>query len=376
MAAVVSGDPERLERYTRVTEPTIPPACRAVNAAVAAVAAFNHAPNDLGGRVPAELAGRALGPLWALAVLDDQPEAFAWALRQADSGSGVGAVVFGDPELFAALVNARMANRNGSDAELLAQALAPCGMTPEEAAIFAAMLATTSDRGCATQLREFLFGDLGNFWAGDDGIGPGRAAAALLRTMRAPGFILAFLTGRLPPAPTSMNGLLAIRLGKVWPAFEAFRNSNLVAGLRGARAESLLARGQSLRSLPARAGLARSLGVVGGVYSTASGVADLVGQGDPRQAFQERGTEYAADVAETAFSASSTAFFVAPNPVTAGATLVTGAAWLGLEAWNHREDIARTTSTAWRVTTDVAGDLWDGASDGAAAVAGALNPFD
>jgi len=59
------------------------------------------------------------------------------------------------------------------------------------------------------------------------------------------------------------------------------------------------------------------------------------------------------------FSASTTAFLVAPNPVTAGAVLATGAIWAGAEAWQHREAIAGAVS-------DGAEFVWDHSLVGAA----------
>lgn len=40
----------------------------------------------------------------------------------------------------------------------------------------------------------------------------------------------------------------------------------------------------------------------------------LVDQGNPVDAYRREGAAYVADVAGTAFSASTTAFLVAPNP--------------------------------------------------------------
>ena len=51
------------------------------------------------------------------------------------------------------------------------------------------------------------------------------------------------------------------------------------------------------------------------------------------------GDQLASDITGTAFSASTVAFLVAPNPVTGGAVIVTGIAWGGAEAWQHREAI-------------------------------------
>lgn len=247
----------------------------------------------------------------------------------------------------------------------------------------AQMLRQADVLGWPREILNFVLGDVGNFWTGgDDGTMPwGRTAAGLVRTARGPGYLYnywqAVRPGSIvpfPPAPTTANGglahLIARRLG---PGALRWLDSDRIAGLRSARNASLLARGQGgLGTLVARAGWARGLGVAGGLVSTGVGIAHLAQQGLPHNAFEARGTEYVADVASTAFSASSTAFFVAPNPVTAGATIVTGVAWVGLEAWNHREEIAEV----WNDGVDAVGDSAGGALDAGKGVASALNPFD
>ena len=110
-------------------------------------------------------------------------------------------------------------------------------------------------------------------------------------------------------------------------------------------------------------GAMRTLGVVGGVANTAMGAYDLVEQGNPVEAFKRDGAAYVADVAETAFSASTTAFLVAPNPVTAGLAIGTGLVWAGAEVVDHWDDISETASDTWDGATDMASDTWDGATD-------------
>ncbi|MBA3956562.1 MAG: hypothetical protein H0X58_07855 [Acidimicrobiia bacterium] len=64
---------------------------------------------------------------------------------------------------------------------------------------------------------------------------------------------------------------------------------------------------------------------------------------------------------------------MAPNPVIAGLTIATGVAWPGLEAWNHREEIAEV----WNDGVEAAvGDFAGGAVDGGKKVVSALKPFD
>lgn len=105
----------------------------------------------------------------------------------------------------------------------------------------------------------------------------------------------------------------------------------------------------------------RRLGIAGGVVSTGMDFYGLVQQGNPVEAFQREGAGYVADVARTGFSASTTAFLIAPNPVTGGAVIVTGAVWLGAEAWEHREAIADGIATGadWVWDHSMAGQVWN-----------------
>jgi hypothetical protein len=58
------------------------------------------------------------------------------------------------------------------------------------------------------------------------------------------------------------------------------------------------------------------------------------------------GDQLATDITGTAFSGSTVAFLVAPNPVTGGAVIVTGLAWGGAEAWQHRKAIGHALKTS------------------------------
>lgn len=93
-------------------------------------------------------------------------------------------------------------------------------------------------------------------------------------------------------------------------------------------------------------GLMRGLGVAGGAYSTVSGAYNLYQQGNPVDAFEREGAGYVADVAETAFSASSTAFLVAPNPVTATLAVTSGVVWAGAEIVDNWDDISEGAGEA------------------------------
>ena len=116
-----------------------------------------------------------------------------------------------------------------------------------------------------------------------------------------------------------------------------------------------------LSRAPGGLGLMRGLGVVGGVYGTASGVVNLVQQGNPIEAFEREGAGYVADVAETAFSASTTAFLIAPNPVTGALAVGSGLVWAGAEVVDHWDEISEGASKAWDTVTDA--DTWKSVGD-------------
>ncbi|GAA3536716.1 hypothetical protein AFL01nite_11300 [Aeromicrobium flavum] len=107
----------------------------------------------------------------------------------------------------------------------------------------------------------------------------------------------------------------------------------------------------------AKGGLAamRGLGIVGGVASTGMGAYDLYQQGNPVEAFEREGAGYVADVAETAFSASSTAFLIAPNPVTATLAVGSGLVWAGAEVVDNWDDISERASDLG----EAASKAWD-----------------
>jgi uncharacterized protein YukE len=194
----------------------------------------------------------------------------------------------------------------------------------------------------AGDLGDFLFGDLGNFWTGgDEGFPIGSAAAALLKSNRIRA--AAFAGG---PLPVFNTGLIGTNL------------SRLLAGQPG----YIGAFGNWLRT-PGATATFKWLGVGGGVVSTGLGLYDLYQQGNPIDAFQENGAGYVADVASTAFSASTTAFLLAPNPVTGALALGTGAVWLGAEVVDNWDEITEWTSDAWDTGTEFAGDVWNGYND-------------
>jgi hypothetical protein len=193
-----------------------------------------------------------------------------------------------------------------------------------------------------TNIWRFFGGDLANFWTGGTaGMAYGAVGAGLLRIFR---------TGRWLVNPEN-------------PALFPTFNTGLVG--RGLSAVGsrlpLLAKPAAWLQTPGATMAFRGLGVAGGTISTALDVKNLVEQGNPVDAFHREGAGYVADVAKTGFSASTTAFMLAPNPVTGAFVIGTGAVWAGAEIVDNWDDI-----------TETAGDAWDGAKS----VASKLNPFD
>ena len=177
--------------------------------------------------------------------------------------------------------------------------------------------------------------------------------------------------------------------GQLW--LGTSRTANLLTTFTtAARGQGLSGLLTGARAAGSAGGVARFLGIGGGITATALSGANLIAQGDPIDAFRENGTEYAADVAEFTFNASLTAVMVAPTPFTVGAVAVTGIAYAGLEIWNHRDDIVQLAqgvgplvADSFDAAQDFAGDaldagrdVVDGALDKAADIGSALNPFD
>lgn len=134
---------------------------------------------------------------------------------------------------------------------------------------------------------------------------------------------------------------------------------------------------------PAGRLLTQRIGIVGGVVGTATGAYDLYRQGNPVDAYRREGAGYVADVAGTAFSASTAAFLVAPNPVTGAAAIGSGLVWAGAETVDHWDDITEFGSDVWDGATDIASDVasgvggfaseaWDGAGGLASGVGGGI----
>ncbi|MFJ2299632.1 hypothetical protein [Oerskovia paurometabola] len=130
-------------------------------------------------------------------------------------------------------------------------------------------------------------------------------------------------------------------------------------------------------------GVLRGLGVVGAVGATGMSLVNVASQGNPIDAFQENGIDYVADVAELGFNVSLTAAMIAPNPVTIGAAVITGAIYGTTEIiahWDEIEDLAANgaemVADGWNATTEVVGDAVDAGVEKAKEFGSWLNPFD
>jgi hypothetical protein len=223
----------------------------------------------------------------------------------------------------------------------------------------------------ARDLVDFVAGDVFALWSGGrDGFPYGQAAAGGLRTWR----VFTWLTGPAgAEVPVFSNGAIGTRLADVLRSYPSTARV-----------------GDWLRT-PGAYRLFRGAGIAGAGVSTALGTYDLWQQGNPVDAFDREGAGYVADVAGTAFSASTMALLIAPNPVTAGIVIATGIVWIGAEVWDawgdeisqwvgdRIDDLSTAASAAWdagteavteawSVTTDVASTGWDVASSTASDV--------
>lgn len=88
------------------------------------------------------------------------------------------------------------------------------------------------------------------------------------------------------------------------------------------------------------------------IYSTIADGIVVWNHGNPIDAFEQHGAGYVADVARLGFSASTTAFLVAPNPVTGTLVIVTGTVWAIAEVVDH-----------WDEITEFFGDVGEGIAD-------------
>ncbi|HEX5620625.1 MAG TPA: hypothetical protein VFX51_19555 [Solirubrobacteraceae bacterium] len=228
--------------------------------------------------------------------------------------------------------------------------------------------ARTSMPGGLGPLGGYLNADLFNYWGGGpDGntfplgklIKGGTFMYGTVQWLRAQS-VAASWARVAPSAPGTFTELTAMNALARFPTF----NNGLVG--RGlARGMSALPRLEGAGSWLSNASRAtpifRRLGIAGGVYSTVTDGYNLIQQGNPVDAFQRDGAGYVADVGRTAFSASTTAFLIAPNPVTGGAVVVSGAVWAGAEIYQHREAIGHAIGTGadWAWDHSAAGVVWN-----------------
>lgn len=237
-------------------------------------------------------------------------------------------------------------------------------------ATFLEQLALAAEGADVTELArdvaDFFAGDAFSFWHGArDGFPYGQVAAGGLRTWR----VFRWLTGPAgADVPVFSNGAIGARLANVLRSYPS------TAGV-----------GTWLQT-PGAYRFFRGAGIAGAALSTGVGAYDLWQQGNPVDAFEREGAGYVADVASTAFSASTVAFLVAPNPVTAGVVIATGIVWIGAEVWDAWGDEisqwvgdrvgelgeaagaawdagSEAAADAWTATTDIAGAGWDAGSD-------------
>lgn len=193
-------------------------------------------------------------------------------------------------------------------------------------------------------LWDFFAGDIGSLWnGGAEGFPYGKWIAGAIRVFRGAGYVINTLRGLAPAVPLFNNGFV----GKL-----------LISGL-----EKVAPRVGWLGSAAGSAFLTK-VGIYGGLIGGGIGTYKLIQEGNPIDAYERRGAGYVADVASTAFSFSSAAFFAFPNPYTGGAMVVTGAVWLGAEVWDeYGDDIKEGLSSAADAVSDVASSAVAGLGD-------------
>jgi hypothetical protein len=168
---------------------------------------------------------------------------------------------------------------------------------------------------------------------------PGTTLAQLLKGQSTSRLIpsqirsLAASIGSRTPAPildalTGKDSLAALS-GRQW-AWEANllkvgQNASNLSRATGASRLSAFASGAG--TAMRTAGWWRAAGVGGSAVSTVIGAVDLVQEGNPVDAFKRDKAGYVAKVSGVAFNASLTAAMIAPNPITIGAAVVTGAVY-------------------------------------------------
>jgi hypothetical protein len=218
---------------------------------------------------------------------------------------------------------------------------------------------------------------------------PGTTLAQILKG-RAPSYIpfrVAQMGARIGAnTPSVVLNVLAgsdklaqIHGGKLW-AWEANllkvgKNAGTAARVTGASRFGAFASGAgtALRT----AGWWRAAGVGGSAVATVVGAVDVFQEGNPVDAFKRDKAGYVAKVSGVAFNASLTAAMVAPNPVTIGAAVVTGAVygvativdnWDTVKKWPGK--VADAGQWAGKKVGEGAGKLVDGAKSVGKAIGG------
>ncbi|MFE4420220.1 PE-PGRS family protein [Streptomyces sp. NPDC056817] len=115
--------------------------------------------------------------------------------------------------------------------------------------------------------------------------------------------------------------------------------SKAFAESRGAGLSRTAALTKGLSTAGKVSGLLRGAGIAGSAASTVWSAANVISQGNPVDAFKRKGAGYVADVAEVGFNASMTAAMIAPNPITIGLAVGTGAIYAGAKVVEHWDDI-------------------------------------
>lgn len=208
---------------------------------------------------------------------------------------------------------------------------------------------------CRTgSLRSSSFlGDIANFWTGgEEGFPVGSLTAAQMRSYRTYKWIRAM-----------QSGADIAEVARAFPTFNTgLAGRGLALGLsRVPWAPAARAGGW----LPTRAATAvfSKVNVAGGAVSTGLGTYDVIQQGNPVDAYQREGAGYVADVASTAFSATSTAFFLFPHPALGVLVITTGLVWAGAEVVDHWDEISDWVSDSWDAAGNFSSDLWQGAQN-------------
>jgi hypothetical protein len=158
----------------------------------------------------------------------------------------------------------------------------------------------------------------------------------------------------------------------VTPILTALKINTAIKLIRAGSLAALIEAGQFINLVHRFKGLgaARVFGAGGAGLSLGLDIWNLIQQGNPIDAFNADPASYSSDIAQTLFDGSMLAFFIAPNPYTAGAVVITGLIWAGTEVWDHWPEITAAFDSAVDWTgdriddlVDVGGDVVNGVTD-------------